>query len=173
MGDYAVAETSAPSGSAWVENTLHSFQGQPSDGAYPYAGVIFDSSGNLYGATTYGGTTDGGIVFQLVPSSGWTYTPIFEFGGPNAGGEYGNLAIDNSGNLYTATAEAGPYGRGQVIELTPSNRGWTQNLWWNFTGGADGGVLFGGVNLDASGNVYGTTFLGGAYNDGVVFEMTP
>jgi uncharacterized repeat protein (TIGR03803 family) len=154
------------SGSGWSENVIHHFQGG-SEGASPYGGVTFDSSGNLYGTTTGAST---GVVFELTPSSGsWTYSVLHNLSGD---GSFGNLIIDNSGNIYGTAVEGGT-GYGSIFELTPSNGSWTYTELYDFTGGADGWGPFGGVIRDQAGNLYGATYIGGANGDGVVFEFTP
>ena len=75
----------SPSGSGWTFRTLYSFQGQ-ADGGVPYAGLIFDQVGNLWGATTSYGSGNGGTVFELTPSgNNWNFSTIYDFAGPNGG----------------------------------------------------------------------------------------
>jgi uncharacterized repeat protein (TIGR03803 family) len=81
--------------------------------------------------------------------------------------------MDAAGNLYGTTVASGAYGRGSVFKLTPSNGTWIYSDVYDFTGGADGSLPVGNVILDQYGNLYGTTTQGGAYNYGVVFEITP
>ncbi len=70
----------SPSGSGWTESVLYNFTGG-NDGAGPFSGLIFDPSGNLYGATNYGGENNGGTVFQLTPSMGsWSLDTLYSFG---------------------------------------------------------------------------------------------
>lgn len=155
-----------PSGSGWSENVIYHFQGG-NDGATPYAGVTFDSSGNLFGATVGAST---GVVFELTPSNGsWTYTVLHALSGD---GSFGNLIIDTSGNVYGSAVEGG-IGYGSIFELTPSSGNWAYTDLYDFTGKTDGWGPFGGVIRDEAGNLYGTTYIGGAYGDGVVFEFTP
>jgi uncharacterized repeat protein (TIGR03803 family) len=160
-----------PSGSGWSESVLYSFQGG-NDGANPAAGVIFDAAGNLYGATTVGGSGGGGTVFELTPSNGhWTLSVLYSFTG--GAGPANSLVMDTAGNLYGTTVEDGTYGVGTVFKLTPSGGSWIYTDLHDFTGGSDGADPFGGVILDASGNLYGTTEMGGANGDGVIFQITP
>ena len=163
-----------PSGSGWVENVLYTFQGG-SDGASPFGGLIFDPSGNLYGTTPSGGSGGGGTVFILTPSNGnWTLGVVYSFtGSGNSPGPSDNLIMDATGNLYGTTADEGAYGYGSVFKLTGSGGNWTNTSLHDFAGGSDGGNPAGSVVLDASGNLYGTTFYGGANGKGVVFEFTP
>jgi uncharacterized repeat protein (TIGR03803 family) len=83
------------------------------------------------------------------------------------------LAMDSAGNLYGTTYGDGAHGVGSVFKLTPSNGGWTYTSLHDFTGGDDGGTPEGDVTLDANGNLYGTTDIGGAYGAGVVWEFSP
>ena len=160
-----------PSGSGWTENVLYDFQ-VASDGGNPIAGLIFDHSGNLYGATTYGGSGGGGTVFELTPSNGnWIYTVLYTFSG--AAGPEANLIMDANGNLYGTTFADGAYGYGNVFKLTPSNGNWTYTDLYDFTGGNDGANPESSVSFDASDNLYGTAEYGGAYGNGVVWEITP
>lgn len=169
-GDGAVYELT-PSGSGWTEKVLYSFQGG-SDGADVAAGLIFDNAGNLYGAATTGGSGGGGTVFELMPSSGqWTLSALCSFTGSE--GPASSLVMDTLGNLYGTTVEDGAYGAGSVFKLTRSGSGWNCTDIYDFTGGSDGANPFGGLVLDASGNLYGTTEAGGANGDGVIFEITP
>jgi uncharacterized repeat protein (TIGR03803 family) len=144
---------------------LHSFTGSP-DGANPYAGVIVDSAGNLYGTTLYGGAYGKGTVFEV--DSAGVETVLYSFtGGPDGGEPYGNLVMDATGILYGTTILYGAYGYGTVFKLVPSG---AERVLHSFTGGADGGWPTAGLILDAAGNLYGTTTIGGA-RYGTVFKL--
>lgn len=180
----AVFELS-PGLSGWKETTLHSFTGGR-DGGQPIAGLILDSSGNLYGtafdAGTYGCTDGCGTVFRLSPTGGggWVGTVLLSFG--NATGAYpaAPLVLDAAGNLYgTASARgitnsACTNGCGAVFKLSPSSGDrWEATNLHVFTGGSDGGEPFAGLVFDSAGNLYGTTKGGGSSSGGVVFKLTP
>ncbi len=165
------------SGGTWIGTDIYDFSGG-ADGGYPVAGVIFDAQGNLYGATTSGGSGNGGTVFELLPSGGsWIYKLLYSFPGPNNGrmvvGPVGNLVMDGAGNLYGATISDGASGHGAVFKLTPSNGSWTYTSLHDFTGGSDGGYPYCNLVFDQNGNIYGTASSGGAFNAGVIFEITP
>jgi uncharacterized repeat protein (TIGR03803 family) len=172
----------APSSSGrWTETTLHSFNSSTTDGAGPFAGLVFDSAGNLYG-TTYGEAQTCGNVFELSPSSTtWKLTVIHKFPGATGGGPDGcqpfaGLIFDSAGNLYGTTNGGGSSKNGgTVFKLTPkTGGGWTEKIVYRFQGGSDGaGPYLGSLILDAVGNLYGTTSGGGASNAGTVFEVTP
>ena len=158
-------------GSGWTETILHSFQG-PDDGYFPAGGLAFDHSGNLYGTTAGGGSGLGGTVFTLTPSSGgWAFQTIYPLTGggcEDPPGPYGTLAIDATGSLYGATYCDD--GGGNVFKLTPNpGGGWTYLNLYQLNG--YGGPL-GGVVLDASGNIFGTSVSSGE-NHGLVWEITP
>jgi uncharacterized repeat protein (TIGR03803 family) len=163
-----------PSGSSWEENTLHAFQ-SASDGGKPFGGVVFDSAGNLYGATSSGGSGNGGTAYELLPSNGnWSFDVIYSFtGSAYLPGSYGNLTMDAAGNLYGTTTKDGAHSAGTVFKLTPSNGGWTETDLYDFSGGSDGGVPYGSVLIDASGNLYGTASAGGANGYGDIWEIAP
>ena len=159
-----------PSGSGWTENTLHSFSGG-NDGAHPWGGLLFDNSGNFYG-TSSGGEGGYGTVFQLTHSNGnWTYTVIHNFTGSDGQGPVDNLIMDANGSLYGTVLDGGAHGYGSVFKLTPSEGSWTCISLHDFDGG-DGGSPFGSLGLDRSGSLYGTTYSGGSYGLGIVFEIT-
>jgi len=164
-----------PSGSGWTVNVLHAFQGG-SDGANPFGGLIFDQSGNLYGSNWYAGQYEGGTVFKLTPSNGsWTYSVLYSFDGIGPYGSVANLVMDGAGNLYGTTLNDGhgKYGEGNVFEMTPSGGSWTYTSLYDFTGLNDGAEPICNVTFDAKGNLYGTTYYGGADGYGVVWEITP
>jgi uncharacterized repeat protein (TIGR03803 family) len=169
------------------EQALYAFQGG-NDGQYPYGGLIFDSSGNLYGTTEYGGrgactnpNGDGcGTVFELSPNGngGWTETVLYSFQCCTDGNfPYSGLIFDQTGNLYGTTLGGGTYNQGTVFELTPNpNGGWSETVLFSFS---QGGGLAGpqGVIFDQKGNLYGTALEAGECghysNCGSVFEISP
>jgi len=171
-----VFKISPVAGAGWTATVLYSFS-VPPDGNSPEGSLVFDSMGNLYGATGGGGSYSGGTVFELQPGANgnWSKRTIHNFGAGNDGiYPYGNLVLDTAGNLYGTTGKGGAYGGGIVYELTPtSSGGWTEHLLHNFGNGEDGLGPTGGLVLDAAGNVYGTTGAGGAHQKGIVFELTP
>jgi len=147
-----------PSGSGWTEKVLYNFR-TGTDGGAPIAGLIFDPSGNLYGATTDGGPGGAGTVFKLTPSGGsWTYSLLYSFAALSQCGPWATLVMDGAGNLYGTTLCAPEHGFGSVFELTPSGPPWTYTSLHDFTGGTDGGRPISNVVIDpVSGNLYGTT----------------
>ncbi len=147
------------------------------DGAEPLGGLIVDSADNLYGATTVGGPAGYGTVFELSPSgsgAGWTITILYAFQG-GTDGEYsiGPLVMDKSGNLYGTTT----YGNdGTVYEISPpaiAGGTWTKTTLHSFQGSPDGETPGGGLVIDDAGNLYGTTWRGGACGAGTAFEVSP
>lgn len=158
------------------ETVLHTFNN--SDGDEPIAGVIFDTSGNIYGTTFYGGANGVGEVFELTPQgSGWTETVLHSFNNTGVDGFYANsgLVFDAFGNLYGTTFWGGDFNVGTVFELSPTTGGgWTEQVVHSFDNhGGDGTYPHGGLILDASGNIYGTAGGGGANGYGIVYELTP
>lgn len=162
----AVYEMTQSNGS-WTESIIYGFAVNNGDAEHPYGGVIFDSAGNLYGTSAYGGAYGNGTVFKLTPSAnGWTDTVLYSFQNSSDGGHpYGNLVFDRSGNLYGESYSGGLDNAGTIFELTPSGGSWTFQLLHSF--GTDGPTL-GGLIIDAAGNLYGTT-----YEPGSVFRLTP
>lgn len=160
------------SGSTWTEQVLYSFQGQD-DGGDPFAGVILDPSGNLYGATPGRGAGGGGTVFELLPSNGtWEFKLIYGFTSNVGGGPVASLTLDGNGNLYGTAQYDGLYDLGSAFELMPTGNTWTYNSLHDFTGGDDGAQPTSRLVLDSDNNIYGTTHYGGANLVGVAFEIT-
>jgi uncharacterized repeat protein (TIGR03803 family) len=183
---------SAKSFAARNEAVIYSFQGE-ADGGAPYAGLTVDKAGNLYG-TTAGVNNQPDNVFELSPPAKlggiWTETILYTFGvnGNTDGFEpIGGVIFDSAGNLYGTTkfggtggpnCQFGSSGCGTVFELSPpSNSGttWTETTLYSFQNGSDGELPQTGLILDAKGNLYGTTYLGGNKSCacGTVFELTP
>lgn len=158
----------------WTYSQLYSFFPRP-DGQYPRGELIFDATGNLYGTTVYGGTNDLGSVYELSPGSGgkWTERIIYSFNGTYGQTPEGPVAMDAVGNLYGLTNSGGAHSEGTAIELTPNSSGtWTPLLLHSFGGQGDGGFpTGGGLTSGGGGAFYGTTFIGGANNGGVVFRL--
>jgi uncharacterized repeat protein (TIGR03803 family) len=164
------------SASGFTENILHNFEMQ-NDGGTPYAGLIFDRSGNLYGAATQGGdgTGGGGTVFELTRSGGnWTFNVLYGLAGWGISGTFRNLLFDAStGVIYATTHCDGAYSSGTVYSLTPSAGTWAYTELYTFTGGTNGFYVFSNLVMDKSGNLYGTTNTGGANGYGEIFKVTP
>ncbi|HEY5048622.1 MAG TPA: choice-of-anchor tandem repeat GloVer-containing protein [Rhizomicrobium sp.] len=161
------------------ETVLHNFLG--TDGSNPYAGLIGDAARNPYGTTGYGGESNCGslynnegcgTVFKMDQTGRETLLYSFKFGADGAQ-PYGSLIRDAAGNLYGTTTGGGNYncptGCGIVFKVDPNG---VETEPYVFTGGRDGAIPFGGVALDAAGNLYGTTSAGGAYSEwGTVFRL--
>jgi len=166
---------------------LHSFNANGIDGYAPFASLIFDATGNLYGTTEVGGASGTGCggygcgtVFELSPSGGskWTETVLYSFtGGSDGQAPEASLILDAAGNLYGTTVEGGDFS-GTVFELTPrNNRQWTEVQLHVFNG-EDGENPAASLIFDAAGNLYSTISGGGVnycdgYGCGNVFELSP
>jgi uncharacterized repeat protein (TIGR03803 family) len=178
IGDGIVFELSPAGDGDFTEKVLHSFAGN--DGAGPYSSLIFDAFGDLYGTTSYGGTSTAcangcGTVFELIPTTGGNWMEkAFSFNNTNGANPYGGLIIDASGNLYGATSQGASGNFGAVFELTPVHPGWTEQILHIFSPHlGDGMNPWAPLIFDAAGNLYGTTGSGGAYGGGTVYELTP
>ena len=189
IGCGVVFELSPAADGKWNETVVHSFPATATDGYFPYAGVIFDAVGNLYGTTYAGGAygSEGGgigygMVFELsrTASGDWTEKTLHNFEGPPTDGWSPNgLTFDAAGNLYGTTFGGGTHADGTVFKLERNSDGsWTEKILLNFNGG-DGGNPHGGLIFDAAGNLYGTTNQGGdlscntPYGCGTVFKLSP
>lgn len=152
----------------YTYSLLHTFVGR-GDGATPYAGLIQDSAGNLYGTTYYGGKYGLGSVYKM-DSSG-NVTILHSCVGGSTDGKYvwGGVVRDAAGNLFGTTASGGTNGFGTVFELTASGK-W--KLLYSFLGfPSDGENPEAGLVRDPAGNFYGTTAGGGAGFQGTVFKL--
>jgi uncharacterized repeat protein (TIGR03803 family) len=162
-----------------AETTLYSFRGMP-DGAQPVAGLVSDPADNLYGTTQQGGDTSCniqagcGTVFKIAPDG--AESVVYDFtGGEDGSSPVAGLTRDAAGNLYGTTYFGGDLscedgiGCGTVFRLSASG---VQTVLHRFGGGTDGELPAAGLVRDGSGNLYGTTLLGGAYGSGTVFEVS-
>jgi uncharacterized repeat protein (TIGR03803 family) len=149
------------------QTVLYNFTGGD-DGANPYAGVIRDPAGNLYGTTYQGGAAGAGVVYKLDPSGNETVLYTFK-GGNDGANPYAGVVADVAGNLYGTTVNGGTANAGVVYKLSPSG----ETVLYDFKGAADGGNPYGGVIADADGNLYGTTRAGGRAGAGVLFKLDP
>jgi uncharacterized repeat protein (TIGR03803 family) len=152
------------------ETVLYSFTGG-ADGSVPYAGLVMDRSGKLYGTTPFGGSSDGGTVFEVNPETGQE-TVLHSFAGQPDGAEpFSGLILDKSGNLYGATFAGGSANDGTVYKVDIQTQ--QETVLYSFTGDPDGGdPVYGNLLMDKSGNLYGTTQGGGSFNRGSVWELS-
>ncbi len=165
---------------------LHSFRNSP-DGAFPFAGLLRDAAGNLYGSTNAGGASGNcsggcGTVFKLDTSGNETVLYSFKGGNDGATPGFGSLIRDEAGNLYGTTADGGSgggcsfsFGCGTVFKLDPAGN---ETVLYSFKGGSDGESPVAGLIMDVAGNLYGTTQDGGSgsgcsFGCGTVFKLDP
>ena len=169
-----------------TDKILQAFKGG-TDGQFPFGGLLADS-GNLYGTTNSGGSTDSfcsrfngcGIVFELSRAgNGYTEKILRTFTGPPDGAAPGfeNLISDSSGALYGTTASGGAggcysgEGCGAIFKLTRSGTTYAEHIIYSFKGGDDGTHPSAGLLSDSRGDLFGTTSSGGIGNGGTVYEL--
>jgi len=151
--------------------TLYNFTGS-TDGNVPFAGVIQDSAGNLYGTTNNGGNLNCfapfgcGVVFAM--NTAGAETVLYTFSGADGDEQNGPLARDSQGNLYGTSWVAGDNGYGNVFKIDSAGN---ETVLYSFTGGSDGCVPMQGLVLDASGTLFGTTEACGSSSDGTIFKI--
>jgi uncharacterized repeat protein (TIGR03803 family) len=182
---------------AWTKQIIHAFAASATDGGFPTAGVIFDTAGNLYGTTAYGGSglacytsVQGcGTAFKLSPGARgqpWIETILFNFSnnGVSGGQVFTGVSFDAVGNLYGTTLGGGPVGTlGAIYELSPPPVGqtaWLENIQYFYGTNAYYTVIPTGLIFDGQGRAYGMTDVGGVagcgqYGAGCgsVFELVP
>ena len=174
----------AHKGSGWILSPLYNFTGR-ADGSAPIAALVFGQDGSLYGTTEFGGRNCGvgcGTVFRLRPPvtickstlCPWTENVLYEFSGSSDGANpgYGQLTFDQAGNIYGTTFFGGVNAQGVVYELSASGGGWTERAIHTFSGSSDGENPYSSVVFDGAGNLYGTSYAGGAHGYGTVFQLT-
>jgi hypothetical protein len=194
-----VYELSPPKtkGGQWTYAVLYNFK-SGKDGYLPGGDLVFDSAGNLYGTTSFGGgkgTTCNpdyqycGTVFELSPpktkGGKWTEKMLHSFaGGTDGANPNGGLVLDSTGAVYGTTSIGGNqscnFGHGQVgcgiafKLLTPAKSGeaWAEKVIHRFTGGTDGATPAAGLTPGKDGSFYGPSGGGGKYNRGLVFHLT-
>jgi len=160
---------------SWTETVLHSFLGVP-DGSIPI-GLTLGQAGNLYGATELGGTYNAGTVFQIKRSGNhWKESVLHNFtGGADGDIPEASVVVDQAGNLYgtTTSGGAGGCGCGIVFKLEHHSNGkWKEQVLHRFkNNGHDGTAPTTPLIFDSAGNLYGTTYEGGAYGAGIAFEL--
>ncbi|HTK79302.1 MAG TPA: choice-of-anchor tandem repeat GloVer-containing protein [Rhizomicrobium sp.] len=153
--------------STGAESVLYSFVNNPSDGQYPFGGLLLDKAGNLYGALAQGGSAFGdGALYIITPTQ--IETLIHSFAGADGALPSSGLIKDKNGNLYGTTYLGGTSNMGTVFKLRTSGE---LKVLHSFNG-SDGNNPQGRLAADIDGNLYGTTQQGGANNLGVVFEIT-
>lgn len=159
----------------WTETVIHSFAGGE-DGSQPqYGDLVFDAAGNVYGTTSAGGAGSCGTVFKLSRSGGsWTESILYSLNAATDGCvPYAGVTLDSAGNLYGTTTQGGSADGGTVFKLTHSGSSWTASTLYSFGAPGDGSSPYGGVAINPQGNLYGTTFVGGSGNGGIVYELQP
>jgi uncharacterized repeat protein (TIGR03803 family) len=152
------------------ESVLYSFTGG-ADGADPWTGLVRDAAGNLFG-TTNGGGTNYGVVFKVDTSGAETVLHTFTGGTTDGCDPYGPLVLDKAGNLYGTTSGCGASGLGTVFKVSKAG---AETVLHNFAGGSSDGELpeiNTGVLMDAKGNLFGFTELGGTSDNGVVYKLS-
>ena len=165
--DGAVFEISA----AGTESVLYSFPYGTNGNANPAASLIMDQAGNLYGTTIWGGANNMGTVFEI--SASGSESTLYSFGSSStdASDPEAPLIMDSDGNFYGTTDGGGAYNGGTVFKISA---GGTESVLYSFGSSVGDGVNpLAGLLMDGSGNLYGTTYAGGANGDGAVFKISP
>jgi uncharacterized repeat protein (TIGR03803 family) len=147
-------------------SVLYTFTGG-TDGWSPNSGLIADSAGNFYGTTWVGGAYGFGELFKL--NTAGEFTVLYSFKGGADGAYPRGVTLGRNGNLFGTTWRGGPSDEGTVFQVNVAGK---ERVLYSFSGGPDGGEPTAGrVALDPDGNIYGTTFWGGAGVLGVVFKV--
>jgi uncharacterized repeat protein (TIGR03803 family) len=138
-------------------------------GGTPYGGLVVDSAGDVFGTTSAGGTYGDGTIFEFSATTK-QLSALAQFDGINGANPKAGLITDPAGNLYGTTFSGGADNDGTIFEYNLN----TQNLsTLALFDGTDGANPEAGLFADASGDLFGTTYAGGTYDDGTVFELLP
>lgn len=147
---------------------LHTFNG--SDGANPYLGdLTMDKSGNLYGVTDYGDTSNYGELYRLSESGTLTLLHSFKGGTSDGCGPLGSVVQDDAGNLFGTTYGCGSRGKGTIWKVSKKGKDHLAQL---YRGTQDGCYAKARVARDLKGNLYGVTDSCGASNSGTLYELS-
>ncbi len=162
-------------GGVWKQRVIYNFTGG-NDGCGPGAGVTIGPGGVIYGMAPCGGAYGLGVIYQLKPNPDgtWTQSVIHAFTGGDDGsiGSPGRLIFDAAGNLYGVATVGGAAGHGVAFQLSNQAGNWTLTPLYAFQGSPDGDFPYGGLVFDKAGNLYGTTFYGGASGVGSVYKLS-
>ena len=158
----------------WTEKVIHSFAGG-NDGSTPMAGLTFDNNGHLFGTTTMGGgPSNGGTLFMLARTgTAVRETILHRFTGSDGDGSVAcsPLTFDEKGNLYGSTGGGGANFLGTVFRFSRTKSGIRETILLSFSGSGDGFGSCSGITVNATGDLYGTTFFGGPGGDGSAFAL--
>ena len=149
-----------------------SFNG--TDGAHPHGSLIIDAEGDLFGTTSDGGVGLGTVFAIAKTASGYASAPttLVTFHGTDGAHPVGSLTVDANGDLFGTTAAGGAHGLGTVFEVFHTAFGYVNPTTLVSFDGTNGSLPVGSLTMDAHGNLFGTTFFGGANNLGTVFQIT-
>jgi uncharacterized repeat protein (TIGR03803 family) len=160
------------SGGKWKLKTLLAFNRQ--NGADPRGAVVADANGVFYGTAEGGGSAGYGTAFRLWNDGGrWKSATLKNFTWDDAGGAEPNsdLVPDRSGALVGTTIYGGNNEEGTVFSFVPHGRHWKEKVLYRFTNNYDGYEPGPGLMLGSNGTLYGTTYHGGMYDYGTVYEL--
>lgn len=176
-------------GRGWMFHPLYSFSGGQ-DGAGPLARLVIGPDHALYGSTVAGGGgpcpgSGGylgcGVVYKVTPPShvphsaiySWNSTILYRFSSGDGAYPQGDLIFDRAGNIYGTTVVGGSANDGEIYRLTQSNGTWSKDTLYSAQGASDGKLPWGGVLLDAAGNLYGSFSEAGPYGYGALYRLSP
>ena len=120
-------------------------------------------------STYQGGTANAGVVYKIDPSGQETVLYAFT-GGDDGANPYAGVTLDSAGNLYGTTVNGGAASAGVVYRVTPAG---LESVLLAFAGKGGGANPYGSVTFDAAGNLYGTTYKGGARGYGEIYKLSP
>ena len=177
-GHSSVFELSPNGNGGWNPTVIHTFAQTNMD---PQGTLALDPAGSLYGTTLYGGAKNAGTVYKLTPAKQrkWTFKILHSFDAqdPKDGNDpWGGVVLDAAGNIYGTTAFGGDHKTSQGTissSVAPVGKSrYKEQVIASFNG-KNGLFPIASLIRDSAGNLYGTTYMGGAYDNGIVFVVTP
>ncbi|HWY21906.1 MAG TPA: choice-of-anchor tandem repeat GloVer-containing protein [Candidatus Acidoferrum sp.] len=172
----------AQAGGAWTKTTIYNFLSWGGTGNIPSSGLIMGRAGALYGTTYVGGDSRCvcGVLYKLVPPTqqggAWTQQVLYAFTSAGTDGRLPNAAvvINSQGTIYGVTQQGGAWDSGVIYQVKPGTGGtFTETVLYSFGNNQDASTPNGPLVLDSTGNLYGVTSLGGAFNQGTVYKFIP
>jgi uncharacterized repeat protein (TIGR03803 family) len=196
VGNAGVVFRLTPGGKRWKLKVLYDFcpaADSCADGLRPFGGLTYEGAASgarydgvspLYGTASAGGANGKGVAYQLLPPAPgkmrWKQKVIYNFCSLSqcADGATPSFALlmDGGGNLYGTTWDGGK--GGTAFELSPNSRRtkWTEVVLHRFcqlANCSDGSNAWGTPVMDAAGNLFGVTSIGGDHNEGTIFKIVP
>ena len=140
------------------------------NGGTPLSGLMQATDGYYYGATTYGGTVNGGMLYRFNASN--NILTVLEDLSPSTGTEPSGTPMQASnGFLYGLTKHGGSIGDGALYKFNLSTSVYAKQA--DFQDAATGSLPLGSLVEATNGKLYAMAEYGGQFTYGTLFEYDP